>query len=375
MNSSWLSVHPVYPVWVIILLIFPLFLFFLWKESQRPHKFRMIRLIAQVLVLISVLGTFFRPMLQKERKSEWIILLTPGFDKIKADSALKANPSAKVFRTQRTEDFLSSITLKSWNDLTEMKGLGLILGEGLPYFALELVQGEHFKFIPAKHPIGINRLILPKKIYPNQTNTIQGTFHAEKPTQLKLESPGGVEDSVMIIPKGVDSFSLSFKPKHSGLFTYDITTQVGSGNKHREKIPIHVEQERKLKILFLQKFPTAEVRFLKNYLVQKGHSLALRYQVSKNNFRYEYANLDTRRLDRLTADLIEEFDLVFTDGDVVDQLSSDEKRTLESSIQKGLGVIVLLNDIPPSGRTINRVLSFKQKKGASDKFYFGCTMF
>ena len=95
-----------------------------------------------------------------------------------------------------------------------------------------------------------------------------------------------------------------------------------------EKLPIEVTAEQKLQILFPQKFPTAEARHLKNYLVEKGHSLALRYQTSKNIFKYEYANHDQIRMERLRVELLSSFDLVFIDSHVLGELSEVEKDQL-----------------------------------------------
>ena len=154
--------------------------------------------------------------------------------------------------------------------MTELKDIRFILGEGLPAHTLEMLADKNFKFIPGRKRPGFVKLVVPNPIYANQKNIVQGTIIAEESTQLNLVSPGGVEDSIILKGKGLASFDLSFRPRQPGLFVYDIHVMDRTGNVYSEKVPMEVEEEKKLKILFLQKFPTAEVRYLKNYLTSGG---------------------------------------------------------------------------------------------------------
>ena len=89
---------------------------------------------------------------------------------------------------------------------------------------------------------------------------IEGVFNSKGKTTLRLISPAGVEDSVDINGTGQTPFVLSFRPRQPGLFVFTLSSQDSSSNILTEKLPLEILAEQKLKILILQKSPTAEVR-------------------------------------------------------------------------------------------------------------------
>lgn len=372
MNNSWFSIDPVFPAWAFASGIIPLFTFFIWQEFHRKQKFLLFRIIANVLILISILGLLLQPSYTTEKMGYPILLLTKGYDKLKADSILKTNQKLKIITTKDAEPYLTSEQLTSYNDLTDIGDrIRIVMGEGLPAYALDLIDRENFSFIPQRAPIGITQLIVPKPILTNHLNSIHGIFNSSGKTKLKLVGPAGLEDSILLTARGLTSFTLSFTPRQSGLFLYRLVAQDSasaelSSTELTEKLPVEVTSERKLQILFLQKFPTAEVRQLKNYLIEQGHALALRYQTSKDIFKYEFANRSQIRIARLTPELLMSFDLVFVDSNVFGELSEPEKNQLYRSIHDGLGVIVLLNDIPEKGKTLDRFLQIGSRRTFSD---------
>jgi hypothetical protein len=127
------------------------------------------------------------------------------------------------------------------------------------------------------------------------------------------------------------------------LFQYALVTRDSLNDEIESKIPIEVKPEEKLNILFVQKYPTAEVRYLKNFLAEKGYAITVRSQISKTNFHYEYSNQESIRIDRLTPELLETLDLVFLDSESLNGLSPSELKTLEQACRAGLGAIILLN--------------------------------
>ena len=362
MNNSWLTFDPAFPIWVIILITLPIFIFFIGKEIQLTQKFLILRIIAQVFIFLSIIGLFLRPSYLEQKAISKIILLTPGYDNLKVDSVVKKNPSYKIIHTREANPYLNLESLISYHNLAESGDIKIIMGEGLPGFALEMIEKKNFEFIPNNLPIGTIQLSIPQPIVVNKKNLIQGVFNSKGKTTLRLISPAGVEDSVDINGTGQTPFVLSFRPRQPGLFVFTLSSQDSSSNILTEKLPIEILAEQKLKILILQKFPSAEVRYLKNYLAEKGHSLALRYQTSKTNFKYEYANLNSIRVDRLTAELTKAFDLVFLDNTVLEELSNSEKSVLENSIRSGLGAIILFDDFREKGKTINQLLPLKTKR-------------
>lgn len=332
-----MSFDPFFSTWVVALLV-PVFALFVWMELKRKQRFLMLRITAVLLVFLSILGLMIRPAILEKQNVGESILLTPGFNKAKIDSLLKVKPKIKVLRTEQAERYPSS-ELVSINDIAD-HDINYILGEGLPHSALELMGNQNFRFIGRDIPSGVVEFYPPGKIYANKVNSFSGVFNSSRKTKLKLNGPAGVEDSVSLT-RGEKPFALSFHPKQPGLFVYTLTSEDSLGNKLTERIPVEVLQQRALRILFVQKFPTAETRYLKNFLSEKGHSVAVRLQTSKSNYNEEFSNMAKVRLNPLNADLLNSFDLIFCDARSIGEMSEGEKIIVKRAVFNGLGIILL----------------------------------
>jgi len=360
--SSW-TVDPVFPVWIIAVGLIPSFAFFLWKESKSNQRFLVIRLIAQIIILISLLGILTRPSLKKETKTSGLLLLTNNYDKSTADSLINKYSDLKVVRTADATLFTNSEIVEPIDIPAFGSEIKFIIGEGISSDVLDLMPEKNFKFIPGKNKSGVVQLVIQKPVRVNQKNKINGIFHLTNSKVLvKLVGPSGVEDSISLKGRGPIPFSFSIKPKQAGLFLYSIESNDYS--KSKETLPIEILPERKLNILFLQKFPTAETRCLKNFLIEKGHAIALRYQTSKTKFNYEYANTPSEGIDYITSAIAKAKDLVFLDSQVLTELSSNEKIILSNAVKDGLGMIIL--DLPEKEKRFNQFLSIKIKITGSD---------
>ncbi|GHN00064.1 hypothetical protein WSM22_15530 [Cytophagales bacterium WSM2-2] len=335
-----MSFDPLFSSWVIALLCLPFGVFF-WLEVKRRQKLLLLRLASLTLVFISVLGILLRPSLRGEMKGKGFMLLTPGFSKPKADSLLQKNPQLQVLRLNSAEEYPSSQVVLS-HELPG-KNIQYLLGEGLSSSSLDLLSSS-YTFFPCDLPKGIVQLFMPAKVRMHQRNFVTGVFNASEPVKLKLMGPAEAEDSVKINP-GLNTFRLSFHSKQPGLFLYSLISKNSSGS-FSEKLPIEVTPERTLKILFVQKFPSAEVRYLKNYLTSRGHAVAVRTQTSKSNFNEEFSNMPRVQLSRLSSELLDSFDLIFLDTRSFAELSQGEKTILRNSIFNGLGLLLFIEDTP-----------------------------
>jgi hypothetical protein len=126
-----------------------------------------------------------------------------------------------------------------------------------------------------------------------------------------------------------------------------------------------VAKERKLKMVFISQYPTFESRYLKNLMAEQGHSLALRYQLSKDKFRYEFANQAEVPFRRLTTILLEDADLLWIDEASLDALSREEANALNATVDQGLGVFVIVNEASVS-RNARRWLPFQLTRYDAD---------
>lgn len=360
MTDPWFVVDPVLPRFFIYGISIVLSVSFIWMEWKRKRPYFSLRVIAVIVMMLGVTGFLLRPQYQSTI-SEQIMLLTPGYDKSQADSLLNIHPKLKVLHDEGADAYRNSIAVDSYHDLPhELANITFILGQGLPAETLDLLPSHNYQFIPAPYPTGVVRLTLPESVIQNRRTAIAGVFNnaSEKESKLVLTGPGGKEDSVVFSKGGFQSFSLSFLPRQAGRFLYTLQ----AGNTIAEKLPVNIREERQLNILFIQHYPTFETRYLKEHL-SKNHSLLLRYQLSKNKFRYEFINRKAEHIGRLTEETLSEFDLLITDTDALQSLRTAEKNSLRSAIEEGLGLLAFFNAPPRSG---NEFSPFKFRRYPTD---------
>ncbi|CAN5454987.1 hypothetical protein BH09BAC3_BH09BAC3_15070 [soil metagenome] len=364
--SGLLTIDPVFPLWAIAIALIPAFIFFIWKELKSNQRFVGARIIAQLIVLFSIAGIVLRPSQQKEVRTSGILLLTEGYDNFTTDSLIKKYPTLKIVKTPGAEPFDNAeVMLEGQTIPTESDQIRFIAGEGLSPDLLALLPRKNFKFLSGKIPSGVTELFYSNPIIVNHSTIISGIInYTGTATTLKLTG-SGIEDSINLKGSGLTPFSFTIKPKQAGQFVYSLQTKDTS--VVNEQLPIEVLHEKKLTILFLQKFPTAETRYLKNFLAEQGHRIALRYQTSKSNFSYEYANMPSMSVGRLTPDLTQSIDLLFVDSSVLTELLPGEMTTLIDGIHNGLGMIIL--DLPEKEKTISRFLSLTFKPTKIDTLH------
>ncbi|MEY4929772.1 MAG: hypothetical protein RI909_496 [Bacteroidota bacterium] len=339
MIDTGLSIHPIFSLWIIITVVIVLLVFMIWKEWQRKIKYRYVRIVAVILLSGSILGFLLQPVTEREGESDGFVLLTPHYKASTVDSLLRVDPKLTLLRTADALPYRDATLLDNFDDLYQGIDLHFVLGDGLPEYIVNGIK-RPFQFYKGELPIGIVAWQPPKNFKANRVDQVQGTLRSNGASQIKLIGPGGVEDSISFTQPGNHDFTLSLTPKQSGLFVYSVAIE-DSGKSVTQKFPVEVVEEKKLNILFVQNYPTAETRYLKNFLIENGHALAVRSKISKDRFRYEYANRESLRIDRLSPEILNEFDLFFIDQESFDALSNNEKVALEESVKQGLGLLTL----------------------------------
>jgi hypothetical protein len=338
--------NPIFPIWITLTAAGILSVFFVYKEIQRTRQFVFLRVSLQLIVMLSLVGLILRPSYRGKGNSESILVLTNKYDSKKADSLVNKY-SLKTFQTKDAAHFPNSEIIESWHQLADKAhSIQFVMGEGIPSYALDEFEGIKFKFISGNEPSGIIGLEL-KPLKVNILNILSGRFRTNgSDVTLQLLGPGGIEDSTTLNGNGVIPFSLTAKPKQSGKFIYQLITKENRKIIRSENLPVQIESDKQLNVLLIQSYPTFETRYLKNYLSEKGHSLLVRYQVSKNTFRYEFANRESGSIPVINASTLNSFDLVIISPEVFQSLSSSEQQALEASLKNGLGVLLMFNQTP-----------------------------
>lgn len=349
MTDQLLRFEPVIPLWPFIVVAIVLSGSLIWMELKRTAKFKSVRLVATIILLIAVLGILANPMM-KTKNSDVGILLTEDYDKLQLDSLKRLFPSANIYALKPAKYQKAKKTVVTLHDLP-VDEVKFVLGRGLAPAEIETFDQIAYQYLPGNTVEGIIDLSVPKKIQAESQSVIAGIYNNGSDTaSIVLSGPGGREDSVSIYEKGPVPFRLQFTPKQKGQLLYSISV-----NGKEAVLPLSINSARRLNILILQTFPTFETGYLKNILGEQ-HNLVIRYQLSKNKYRYEYLNHRQIRAERLTKDITKGMDLVILDTDAFASLSINEKITLSESIHDGLGALILFNGLPKSTASFRSLL-------------------
>lgn len=342
MNNPSLSIQPLFPLWVIVLGTGVALTLLVWKEIAGKSRFLGARIVASIFMVGSIVALVMQPTSTFQKESVGAILLTRNYIRSKADSLVQKYPELVVLRVNEAADFKNALVLQSYELPDYEMEIVFILGDGLPAHDEKNIRGP-YTFIPGKLPYGIAELMIPERMYVGQAATISGSVNISGGATLVLKGPARTEDSVIVQGNGLKSFAMSFQPKQEGLFQYALVVRDSLAGETKATLPVEIKPEEKLNILFVQNYPTADVRYLKNFLAEKGHAIAMRTQISKSDFRYEFSNQEPFRVDRLNAELLKTVDLVFLNSESLNRLNTSDMKDLEHACNEGLGIIILIN--------------------------------
>ncbi|MBT1702352.1 hypothetical protein [Chryseosolibacter indicus] len=348
-----ISLNPVFPFYTTLPILLVLAVLFIWIEIKKNHKFKTIRIVAVAVMLFALWGIISRPNISYETSTS-VILLTRDYDKKQVDSVIEKLSNPAIYHLDDVKPYRKSVPVKGHQLAYIQEKLNYVIGNGIPLAVLDGLDTPNFVFISAPVSSGITNLHVDKPVVVNRESTVSGIINDPSVNKIVLKGPGSREDSV-VNDKGTQTFTLSFRPKQEGNFLYTLSTFDREGNLREEKVPVTVEREEPLKILFIQHFPTFETQYLKQFLAKKN-SIVLRNQLSKNIFRYEYVNHTNVVINKLTDKVLSGFDLLFIDTDSYKDLAGSEISALKQSLQEGLGVILLLNESPDKIRGIKTLL-------------------
>ncbi|PHN06648.1 hypothetical protein [Flavilitoribacter nigricans] len=340
-----MSFQPLFPIWVIIIGFVLILALLSWLEIRRPLRWRSLRLSALVLALLALMGILLQPSREQIRSDAPVLLLTADYESSVVDSLLLAHSDWEIYRTPGAATYLRSNSLEKLVGLSDLSHrIGALAGNGLPAYAWEYLPQKQFPFFPSALQSGMQKIT--QKVYSEgQVNQLEGSIYLmDVSRQLLLKDPEGPLDSTIVEPDGLQSFTLNFTPQEAGTWEYQLVQKDTNGQLLSEHIlPIRVDPEKRLRVLILQAFPTFEVRYLKDFLADRGHEVAVRSQISRTNFRTEFANLPDRNLNRLSTALLDDFDLLIADAAAFGQLGRNDLNNLSTAVEQGLGFLGIVN--------------------------------
>ena len=334
--------------WNVIVAIIGLALLVLlvWKEVRRISKSNLVLRVIAVVMAVAALACIAIPLTyqtgQTVSDKHEAVLLTDGFN----TDSLKKHPDVPVFTTssQIKKEYPTSVLL---NTLTEIRSdhpqitALQVLGYGLDEEELKQLDGMPLAFHPAEQPVGINSIGWNADLKAGEVLKVQGKFNDadNKNYLLILKGLNVTLDSAVVKASG--DFELHTTPKTTGNIVYRLIVKSGQDTLENESLPLHIAPVKPIKVLILASSPDFENRFLKNWLTANNYAVHVRTAISKDKFSTEAINATQTRLDNLSANTLQNFDVVIGDQLALQNLNTAESLAIRQQVtQKGLGLIV-----------------------------------
>ncbi len=313
--------------WVLSIALALLSLLIFWDVLSRSAKGRVWRVLANVLIISSLLGLYVRPYLRSDAEQVKAALVTDSLFSINTDS-LRKNGYTII------ESFGAYLELKATREIEKL----VVLGDGLETWELEQVVHplEYLKPIQqAEGPLEVSA----NEAMTNTRSSLSFRIAANDSMNVSL-SGAGIETSKQSIDAGNEVVTFEIKPTIAGNLAFELTGVRGEDTLFTELVPMRVIERSGFNTLILTSAPSFEIRFLKNLLRAQGYGVTERLQVSKETFHESFTNLDSRSLSRLSKSLLKDFKVIMLDKKSYDELSYSEQQNVNTMLKKGaLGII------------------------------------
>lgn len=332
MNNYFGVFYEEYWLLAVVTAVFLLLLFGL-LEWLRPNRKPVVRISLTALAIACLLLIFLKPYYLSKSNGNVTIIFTEGHSH--QDSLMDAYPNATVIY---------------WSDtasITTTNSEFIIDGFGIPSYDLRKFDVKSVQFLPSSKPTGLIDFNYKAKVKVGENALVKLQVNQLANHQIIIKAQGTAADSAYIKNDSLQTIQLNYKPSSVGR----VMLQFEAVNEKDEivlfeQLPIDVVKEAQLKILVLNTQPTFESRFLKNYLMEQGHAVFTRSEITTNRYNFESSGFEFTRLDRLTEKSLEVFDLVVASSNTLSELSRSEKNALRNQVgEAGLGMILLQNDV------------------------------
>ena len=314
---------------IIIVLMVVITIWLLYKEWKRvPVRWRIIRVICTLVAAVMLACIGLEPEYKTSGKQPHSIILLSGDADSKTAQRFKA--AAPVY----TSDALHAGTLPNADTIH-------LFGSGLTEDELKTLEPSMIVFHPDTTRAGITNVHWSNRLNKGNRLLIEGnssntTGHAIK---MKLYGYGKVLDTAIIYP-GHHHFRLETTPLHQHELLFRLLLLDGKDTLENNPVPVVVTTPPPLKVLLLAASPDFEYRFLKDWLSRQGHAIAERTMISKNKFSNDFINMKPVATGSVTTQLLNEFDLLIADAEMLDALKPDEIAAVYRQVtETGLGLL------------------------------------
>ena len=327
----------------------------IWTAVRRQDRRRLkLRILAIVLSVFALLMLALRPQWRTELKITEAILVTSGTDASQFRDFLNSNTRvSRVFSLDKNADFRETIAVpdlafinRNYPEIRMMH----VFGHGLHDYDWQEVKDVAVQFHRSLPEPGIQNIWWKRLVHLGEQVHVQGKL-TRGDGWLILMGPAGEVDSTQINDQEKFSFNFQSTPPDTGLFLYNLIFKTKDGNLvFDEKIDVLAVPTSNMKILILENAPRFETKYLKNWLAEQKHSVVIRTTISRERFRFEFLNHSKVPLNRLTSNLLKDFDLIIIDGKSLQSLTNAERNSIKSGItDDGLGALIVPDEIVLNG--------------------------
>lgn len=334
--SDWLQLNPLFPFGWLLAVAVVLLVWLIILEVKRKPQFLGIRVVATFALIAALLMLLLQPSVKQSLPQRPTVLLTSGYAQQTLDTLLEQR-RVEIITAPGESKVRGGKPLNSWDDLQRIRPQ-YVLGEGIPTVVLDQFPTLHYHFIET--PVtGV--VAMEEKIYrSNRLQMLAGSVRGAQNMQLWLAGPGGVEDSVAV-DSSTSTFALRFRAKAPGFYLYRLRA-VQDSDTASYIVPVAVGSLRQFKVLLLESFPSFESNTLKNFLSTAGHAVVVRTQIAAQRYQTQYLS-HNRSAVELSQQGLANFDLAILPVSMWRSLSSNEKQSIQASMQNGLGVLLLID--------------------------------
>jgi hypothetical protein len=326
------------------------YLYSVWRSEAllRPRAARVISiLLLQALSALLLYLLLFPPV--SYTSAERLVILTANAnpaDNSVAGRLLALPEAPDNIKAERIPDLASA--LRRYPGVNQLHIIGAGLGTRDQFAA----SGLSVSFSPSPLPAGIVELWLPEKITVGSRWQIHGRVTQKNTVRIELLDPGNnLAASTQSNTQG--SFALTDTARAAGLAMYHIRV-IDDDKKIIDNIdvPIHVIQDKSLRVLVLSGGPNPELKYLRRWASDAGIKLDSQVQLSAG------MQMNTSVV-AINANNLRALDLLILDERAWSTMSRGSKQLVIDALRDGLGVLLRITG-PVSANTRNelRALGF-----------------
>jgi hypothetical protein len=263
-----------------------------------------------------------------------LLLFPPGINVKKQEQTFLFLNGSGV----KIPDSLNNYNLEKIENLDVLNGINesiqpvklIVVGNGLKSDQLQKVRIP-IEFIPSR-PTQYIQSITAKNLYTENEINISGSLNLKDTLQLFLESEE-VKQKKNI--EGESDFSFSFMLDDPGQYLFYLHGIKEQDTVFKEKLAFYVKDSKALSCLVLTQNPSFELRYLQDFLSEKGSRIAIKQQLSTEIFHTEFINLPDMNLSAINEELLEKFDLLITDQKSFDSWGRNTKKLIFAYVEQG----------------------------------------